>query len=50
MYEDDKFFYMDWVDVCEYIIGDMGVGECVGEVVSFIEFGLVESECEVFEV
>src|SRR5262249_1989318 len=36
-------------DAREYTIGDMGVGECAGEVVSFAEFGLAESEREVFE-
>ena len=48
-YEDDPSFYVDWGDAREYTIGDMGVGECAGEVVSFAEFGLADSEREVFE-
>ncbi len=41
--------YRDWGDPREYTIGDMGVGECAGEVVPFVEFGLAASEREVFE-
>ncbi len=48
-YEADPSFYTDWGDAREYTIGDMGVGECAGEVVSFAEFGLQNSEREVFE-
>ena len=33
-YEVDPSFYSDWGDPREYTIGDMGVGECAGEVVS----------------
>jgi sulfite reductase (ferredoxin) len=48
-YEDDPSFYSDWGDPREYTIGDLGVGECAGEVVTFTEFGLADSEREVFE-
>ncbi|ACY17607.1 nitrite/sulfite reductase [Haliangium ochraceum] len=48
-YEDDPSFYVDWGDDREYTIGDIGVGECAGEVVSFTDFGLADSEREVFE-
>jgi sulfite reductase (ferredoxin) len=48
-YEADRSFYTDWGDAREYTIGDMGVGECAGEVVSAAEFGLAASEREVFE-
>jgi sulfite reductase (ferredoxin) len=48
-YEEDKSFYSDWGDSREYTIGDMGVGECAGEVVTAAEFGLAASEREVFE-
>ncbi len=48
-YEEDPSFYSDWGDPREYTIGDMGVGECAGEVVTFTEFGLADSEREVFE-
>ncbi len=48
-YEEDASFYTDWGDAREYTIGDMGVGECAGEVVTFSQFGLADSEREVFE-
>jgi sulfite reductase (ferredoxin) len=48
-YEQDPSFYVDWGDAREYTIGDIGVGECAGEVVSFTDFGLADSEREVFE-
>ena len=48
-YELDKSFYSDWGDPREYTIGDMGVGECAGEIVPFVQFGLVAAEREVFE-
>jgi sulfite reductase (ferredoxin) len=48
-YEEDKSFYSDWGDPREYTIGDMGEGECAGEVVNSAQFGLAASEREVFE-
>jgi sulfite reductase (ferredoxin) len=48
-YEEDPSFYSDWGDPREYTIGDLGVGECAGEVVSVAQFGLAASEREVFE-
>ncbi|HVR30230.1 MAG TPA: nitrite/sulfite reductase [Thermoanaerobaculia bacterium] len=48
-YADDSSFYSDWRDPREYTIGDIGVGECAGEVVSLVEFGLSASERIVYE-
>ena len=48
-YDEDSSYYSDWGDPREYTIGDLGVGECAGEVVSFTQFGLAASEREVFE-
>jgi len=48
-YDTDRSYYSDWGDPREYTIGDLGVGECAGEVVSFAQFGLAASEREVFE-
>ena len=45
----DSSYYSDWGDPREYSLGDMGVGECAGEVVSLTEFGLASSERQVFE-
>ncbi len=48
-FEQDASFYSDWGDPRVYTIGDMGVGECAGEVVPFVEVGLAGAEREVFE-
>ena len=45
----DRSFFQDWGDLREYSLGDLGVGECAGEVVSSVEFGLAAAEREVFE-
>jgi len=45
----DRSFFSDWGDPREYTLGDMGVGECAGEVVSSVEFDLAAAEREVFE-
>src|SRR5262249_42330217 len=45
----DPSFYSDWSDPREYTIGDIGVGECAGEVVSLVEFDLTAAERQVFE-
>jgi len=42
-------YYSDWRDPREFTIGDMGVGECAGEVVSQIDFDLAAAEELVFE-
>ncbi len=48
-YEAAPDFYSDWGDPREYTIGDLGAGECAGEVVSPTQFGLGAAEREVFE-
>jgi len=45
----DPSFYVDWGDSREYTVGDMGKGECAGEVVSLVEFELSGCETEAFE-
>ena len=45
-YEEDNSFYSDWGDPREYTIGDIGIGECAGEIVPFVEFGLQAAEQE----
>jgi sulfite reductase (ferredoxin) len=45
----DPQFYQDWADAREYTVGDLGEGECAGEVVSPVEFALTACEREVFE-
>ena len=48
-YEEDRSFYANWGDPREFTLGDMGIGECAGQVVSPVEFGLQASEREIFE-
>ena len=42
-------FYTDWADAREFTVGDMGIGECAGELVSPIDFQLAACEREAFE-
>jgi sulfite reductase (ferredoxin) len=45
----DASFYTDWGDVREFTIGDMGTGECAGEIVSLTEFGFMSAESDAFD-
>ncbi len=45
----DPSFYTDWADAREFTTGDLGVGECAGEVVSPFEFQITACEREAFE-
>ncbi len=45
----DPGAYTDWHDVRKYNVGDMGTGECAGEVVSRLDRELAASEREAFE-
>ena len=45
----DRSFFSDWGDPREYTLNDMGTGECAGEIVSPVEFGLADAERELFE-
>jgi sulfite reductase (ferredoxin) len=45
----DRSFFSDWGDPREFTLGDMGEGECAGEVVSALDFGLAAAERELFE-
>jgi sulfite reductase (ferredoxin) len=45
----DPSYFTDWSDAREYTIGDIGIGECAGAVVSAVEFELTAAEREVFE-
>ena len=48
-YQEDPSYYSDWGDPREYTMDDYGEGECAGEIVPLVEFGLQASEREVFE-
>ena len=45
----DPTAYVDWADAREFTIGDIGVGECAGEVVSLTDFGIATAEGLHFE-
>jgi sulfite reductase (ferredoxin) len=42
-------YYSDWGDPREFTIGNMGVGECAGEVVSLADFDLAAAEAQAFD-
>jgi sulfite reductase (ferredoxin) len=48
-YETAPDLFHDWADPREYTTGDIGVGECAGEIVSVAKFGLSDGERVVFE-
>jgi sulfite reductase (ferredoxin) len=48
-HDEDPSYYSDWGDPREFSIGDIGIGECAGEVVFPIDFELVACEREAFE-
>ncbi len=48
-HEADPFKYADWGDPREYTLLDRSEGECAGEIVPLIEFGLAAAERGVFE-
>jgi sulfite reductase (ferredoxin) len=45
----DASMFSDWGDPREFTIGDLGMGECAGEVVSLQQFGFSQAESEAFE-
>ena len=48
-HEDAPDYYSDWGDPRVFTIGDIGIGECAGEVVASIDFDLMASEREVYQ-
>jgi sulfite reductase (ferredoxin) len=49
LYAESPDFYSDWSDVREFTIGDLGVGECAGEVVSLFGIEVVKAESQAFD-
>lgn len=47
--EEKPEFFSDWGDSRVYTIGDIGVGECAGEVVSLFSIEIAKAESEQFE-
>ena len=48
-HDDDPSYYSDWADAREFTTGDLGVGECAGEVITPMDFQLTACEREAFE-
>jgi sulfite reductase (ferredoxin) len=48
-YEEKPALFSDWGDPREFTLGDMGVGECAGEVVSLFSMEAARAEAEAFE-
>jgi len=48
-YADDPSYYSDWSDIREFTMGDLGVGECAGEVVSLFGIEVVKAESQAFD-
>jgi sulfite reductase (ferredoxin) len=46
---EDPTFYVDWSDAREFTVGDLGVGECAGEVVSLFGIEVVKAESQAFD-
>lgn len=48
-YELAPGYYSDWGDPREFSIGDIGVGECAGEIVSLFSFEIAQAEGKAFD-
>ena len=48
-YDDDATLYSDWGDPREFTMGDLGIGECAGEVISRTDLELSVAESLSFE-
>lgn len=48
-FEEKPDFFSDWGDSRVYTIGDIGIGECAGEVVSLFSIEIAKAESEHFE-
>lgn len=48
-HEEDAGFFSDWSDPRQYSLGDIGKGECAGEVVTQFEFEITAAERMEFE-
>ena len=48
-YEEHPEFFTDWGDPREFTLGDLGKGECAGEVVTLFSMEVARAESEAFE-
>ena len=49
VFEEQPEFYSDWGDPRTFTLGDLGIGECAGEVVSLFSMEISKAESEAFE-
>lgn len=49
IYEVEPKLYSDWGDPREFSIGDIGIGECAGEVVSLFSMNIAQAEAAAFD-
>ena len=48
-FQDDPTFYYDWEGEDEFILEDLGPGECAGGALEMIENGILEAEQELYQ-
>ena len=48
-YQDDPTFYYDWEGESEFILEDLGPGECAGGALEMIENGILEADQELYQ-
>ena len=48
-YEEDSTFYYDWEGEEEFILEDLGPGECAGGALDMIENGILEADQELYQ-
>jgi sulfite reductase (ferredoxin) len=48
-YEEDPTFYYDWEGEEEFVLEDLGPGECAGGALELIENGILEAEQELYQ-
>ena len=48
-YKDDPTFYYDWEGEAEFILEDLGPGECAGGALEMIENGILEADQELYQ-
>jgi sulfite reductase (ferredoxin) len=48
-YEEDPTFYYDWEGEAEFVLEDLGPGECAGGALEMIENGILEADQELYQ-
>lgn len=48
-YEEDPTFYYDWEGEAEFVLEDLGPGECAGGALDMIENGILEADQELYQ-